>query len=73
MQLMDCDIGVVSTKIWNKFRRIVKKHDVRGEKTIEYIDRFDFYKEAKKAYYIIATGETAVYANIMLQKGIVTD
>ena len=32
-----------------------------------------FYEEAKKVYAIIATGESALYANIMLQKGVVTD
>ena len=35
--------------------------------------RFTFYEEAKKAYAIIATSEKALYANIMLQKGVVTD
>ena len=36
-------------------------------------ERFAFYDEAKKVYAIIATGETALYANIMLQKGVVVD
>ena len=40
--------------------------------TVE-IERFAFYEEAKKAYAIIASGETALYANIMLQKGVVVD
>lgn len=31
------------------------------------------YQEAKKVYAIIATGESALYANIMLQKGVVTE
>ena len=31
----------------------------------------NFYEEAKKAYAIFATGESALYANIMLQKGVV--
>ncbi|MBR3992966.1 MAG: fucose isomerase, partial [Anaerotignum sp.] len=30
-----------------------------------------FYEEAKKCYCILQTGETAIYANIILQKGIV--
>ena len=30
-------------------------------------------KQAKKAYAIIATGEKALYANIMLQKGVVVE
>ena len=37
------------------------------------IERFAFYEEAKTAYAIIATGESALYANVMLQKGVVTD
>lgn len=34
---------------------------------------FAFYDEAKTAYAIVATGEMAVYANVMLQKGVVKD
>ena len=35
------------------------------------IERFAFYDEARTAYAIVATGEKAVYANVMLQKGVV--
>ena len=35
-------------------------------------ERFAFYERAKKAYLIIATGETAIYANVLLKKGVVT-
>ena len=41
--------------------------------SIGTIERFAFYEETKKSYAIIATGESALYANIMLQKGVVTD
>ena len=34
-------------------------------------ERFAFYERAKKAYLIIATGEMAVYANVLLKKGVV--
>ncbi len=71
MQLMDCDIGRVPTPIWDEYRQIVAKHDTRGEATIGNIDRFDFYEEAKSCYAIVTTTESAVYANIMLQKGVV--
>ena len=47
------------------------KHDERGAACVGNIERFQFYEEAKKAYAIIATGESAVYANVMLQKGVV--
>lgn len=71
MMLMECDRGRVQTPIWDKYKDIIKKYDSRGETAVGEIDRFDFYDEAKKAYCIIATGESAVYANIMLQKGVV--
>ncbi len=71
MQLMDCDKGKIETPIWDTYKEIVTKYDERGAKAVGNIDRFDFYDEAKLCYCIISTGESAVYANIMLQKGIV--
>ena len=61
----------VKTPIWDEYRAIVAKHDARGADAIGMIERFAFYEEARKAYAIIATGEKAVYANVMLQKGVV--
>ena len=59
------------TPIWDTYKEIIAKHDPRGADTVGTIDRFDFYDEAKKAYAIIATSEKAIYANIMLQKGVI--
>lgn len=61
----------VETPIWDDYTRIVAAEDVRGGAAIGHIERFAFYEEAKKAYAIIATGEGALYANVMLQKGVV--
>ena len=63
----------VETPVWDAYKEIVKKTDERGEKAFGQIERFAFYEEAEKAYAIIATGESALYANLMLQKGVVTD
>lgn len=63
----------VETPIWDDYKKIVAKHDSRGVAAIGNIERFAFYDEAKTAYAIIATGESALYANIMLQKGVVTE
>lgn len=38
---------------------------------IERVERFDFYDLAKGAYAVIATSESAQYANVMLRKGVV--
>ena len=59
------------TPIWDTYKEIIRKHDSRGDAVVGTIDRFDFYDEAKKAYAIIATSEKAIYANIMLQKGVI--
>ena len=69
MQVMPGD--PVKTPIWESYKQIVKKADERGESAIGEIERFAFYEEARSAYAIIATGESALYANIMLQKGVV--
>lgn len=71
MQVMPGDTA--ETPIWDTYKKIVSAADARGEKAFAEVERFAFYEEAKKAYAIIATGETAIYANIMLQKGVVTD
>ena len=63
----------VETPIWEVYKDIVSKHDARGANTIGNIERFAFYEEAKKAYAIIATSEKALYANIILTKGVVVD
>ena len=59
------------TPIWDTYKEIIAKHDSRGADTVGTIERFAFYEEAKKAYAIIATSEKAIYANVMLQKGVI--
>lgn len=63
----------VKTPIWDIYKDIIKKHDKRGEKIIGFIERFKFYDEAKKVYAIIATSEKSLYANVILQKGVVIE
>ena len=57
-------------EIWNTYKDILNKHEPNNC-AIEMTERFAFYEKAKNAYLIIATGETAIYANVMLQKGVV--
>ena len=60
-----------NTPIWDTYKEIITKYDSRGKDAVGTIERFAFYEEAKKAYAIIATSEKAIYANIMLQKGVI--
>lgn len=61
----------VETPIWDEYKTIVKKHDDRGAEAFCEYERFEFYEQAKKCYAIIATGESALYANLILQKGVI--
>ena len=69
MQVMPGD--KVETPIWDEYKAIIAKHDERGADTVGDIERFEFYRQAREAYAIIATSEKALYANVMLQKGVI--
>lgn len=71
MEVMKGD--TVETPIWKDYEKVIEKEYKDGKELIGQIERFAFYEEAKTAYAIIATGESALYANIMLQKGVVTE
>ena len=71
MQVVPGD--TVETPIWDEYKEVIAKYDNRGADTVGGIERFAFYEEAKKAYAIIATSEKALYANGMLQKGVVVE
>ena len=71
MELMERDKGRVETPIWDEYKKIISKYDGRGAEAVGEIERFAFYEEAKKCYAIISTGESAIYANLILQKGII--
>ncbi len=74
VSLMEVMAGdTVETPIWDVYKDIISKHDSRGADTVGNIERFAFYEEAKKCYAVIATGEKALYANVILQKGVVVD
>lgn len=55
--------------IWEEYKKIIKEYE--GNIKIEEVERFAFYERAKKAYAIVATSEEALYANIILKKGVV--
>ena len=57
-------------EIWATYEKILRHHEPENCR-IDMTERFAFYERAKNAYLIIATGETAIYANILLKKGVV--
>lgn len=56
--------------IWEDYRELVKKFEP-GFTDFDYAERFAFYERAKKAYAVLATSEMALYANLILKKGVV--
>ena len=56
--------------IWQQYRKIIKKSGEKFEE-FDFVERFSFYERAKKAYAIVATSEAALYANVILKKGII--
>lgn len=56
-------------EIWPVYKETIKKHEA-GFADFEMVERYSFYDRAKKAYAIVATGETARYANLILKKGV---
>jgi len=56
--------------IWKVYQNLLT--EATGTKVeIEYVDRFEFYNQAREAYAILATSESALYGNIILKKGVI--
>lgn len=55
--------------IWDDFRKIIDKHE--PDTKIGFIERFAFYERSRQAFATIQTGEQALYACIILKKGVI--
>ena len=66
MQVVD---GDPIPEIWDDFKIVFDKHE--PECSMTFIDRFDYFERSKKDYAVIATGEKAQYANVVLKKGVI--
>ncbi len=69
VMLMQTTNGDPTPEIWATYEDIITKNN--GDTNISQIERFAFYERSRKAYAIIATSESALYANIILKKGVV--
>lgn len=67
--LMATTKGDPTPVIWAEYEDIINKNN--GETNISQIERFAFYERTRSAYAVIATSESALYANIILKKGVV--
>lgn len=56
--------------IWAQYQTILDSVD-GTHVGVERVERFAFYERSRQAFAIVATGETALYANLILKKGVV--
>jgi len=70
MQLEMSDREKGNPPIWPKLENVLRKNEGNWVKLTQ-LERQKFYDRAKTAYAIIATSDTALYANIILKKGII--
>ncbi len=62
----------VKTPIWDEYKRIVKAREGLDESAFKEINKWDFYEQTKeKSTVVVMSTETAIYANIILRKGVV--
>jgi L-fucose mutarotase len=64
------DSSAPEPPIWTSFRAALQRAEHRPIPLVP-IERHEFYARTKQAFAVVATGETAVYANLMLKKGVV--
>lgn len=58
--------------IWDEYQKIVAKYDDRGKSCFEEIDKWEFYEKTRNhSAAVVITGETALYANLILKKGVI--
>ena len=60
----------VKTPIWDDYKKTLHLYEGENMK-IGFLDRFAFYERAKTAYAVVATSEEALYANVILKKGVI--
>ena len=68
MQVVEGD--TVVPVIWDTYKEVIEKYEPEAN-GIAHMERFAFYERAKEAYVIVATSEKALYANIILKKGVI--
>jgi L-fucose mutarotase len=57
-------------EIWPVYKEIGAKYEKDGLRE-QTINKYDFYEQGKNCYACVATGEAALYANVILKKGVV--
>lgn len=57
-------------EVWDVYREIGKKYEAEGLREIS-LERFEFYQRSRKAWALVTSSESALYANIIIKKGVI--
>lgn len=66
MEPQDSNMGL--PPIWKEYEQIVQNAEGSWVK-LTSIERQKFYERAKQAFAVVASSESALYANLILKKG----
>ncbi|KAM4703899.1 fucose mutarotase [Rhinophrynus dorsalis] len=60
----------LKTPVWDEYKNLLAKAGC--EAPLQKVERYAFYERAKTAFAVVATGETALYGNLILKKGVIS-
>ena len=64
-------ISTAYQKVYEGYSEIINKHYPETP-SIGQINKYDFYARTGKAFAVVMTGDTRIYSNIILAKGVTT-
>ena len=67
--LMQTTNGDPTPEIWAVYKQRAEKQDPNVR--MGFLERNEFYNRSRNAYAVVASGEEAIYANIIIKKGVI--
>uniref|UniRef100_A0A8C5CQF6 L-fucose mutarotase n=1 Tax=Gadus morhua TaxID=8049 RepID=A0A8C5CQF6_GADMO len=72
MALVEADVrSGLEVPVWRRYGHLSLYRWEKYVRNRRVFVRFAFYERAKKAFAVVATGETSIYGNLILKKGII--
>ncbi|CAG09387.1 unnamed protein product, partial [Tetraodon nigroviridis] len=70
MELVESDKSRgLKVPVWDAYNYLLSQ--AGSQSPLELVERFAFYERAKKSFAVVATGETSLYGNLIVKKGVI--